>query len=220
MRVFTLFLRAILLYGALIVTMRLLGKRQLGEFEPYELALTILLADIVSEPIGSVSTPLLYGLLPAMAVICVHGVLTVLCMRSDKLREIISGKPTVVVEGGRIDERELNRLCLSISDLLEALRNAGCGDVTDVGTAIVEANGRVSAFAGADARLPETLIADGRVQKANLKRAGFDEKWLQNQLNGRKIAVNSVLLANLTAEGELRMQLRDGTLMKFQAVTR
>ena len=215
-----MFLRAVLLYGALILTMRLLGKRQLGEFEPYELALTILLADIVSEPIGSVSTPLLYGLLPAMAVICVHGVLTALCMKSDRLRGIISGKPTVVVEGGRINGRELNRLCLSISDLLEALRSAGCGDVTDVGTAIVEANGRVSAFAGADARLPETLIADGRVQKTNLKRAGCDEKWLQNLLNGRKIAVNSVLLANLTAEGEMRMQLRDGTLMKFRAVTR
>ena len=72
---FTLFLRAIFLYGVLIATMRLLGKRQLGELQPYELALTILLADIISEPIASVSTPLLYGLLPIAAVVVVNGVL-------------------------------------------------------------------------------------------------------------------------------------------------
>ena len=217
MELFTLFLRAVLLYAALILTIRVLGKRQLGEFEPYELALTILLADIVSEPIGSVSTPLLYGLLPAMAVICVHGALTLMCMKSDRLRQIISGKPSVVVTGGRIDERELNRLCLNVSDLLEALRGAGCGDVREVGMAIVEANGRVSAFSGVDARLPMLLIADGRVQKTNLRSAGRDEKWLSGVLTNRGVALQSVYLANLNARGDMQLQLRDGTLLSFPA---
>lgn len=212
---FTLFLRAVLLYGVLILTMRLLGKRQLGEFEPFELALTILLADIISVPIGSVSTPLLYGLIPTAALFCVHSALTFMCMKSDWLRQIISGKPAVVVKGGRIDAKELDRLCLSLSDLIEALRSAGCGDVTDVGTAIIEANGRVSAFAGADVRLPEVIVTEGHVQHANLRAAGHDEAWLRGQLNGRKIALGSVYLANLSDTGELRLQLRDGTTLAF-----
>ena len=176
---FTLFFRAIFLYVVLILTMRLLGKRQLGEFQPFEFALTILLADIISGPIGSVSTPLLYGVLPVMAVIVVHGVLTIACMKSDKLRAVISGKPTLVISRGVIDRKELNRLCLSLSDLLEGLRGAGFLDPTEVGTAVVEANGTISAFADARKRPPNTaelqlspgyeglpmiLIMDGRLQ--------------------------------------------------------
>ena len=153
---FTMFFRAMFLYGVMILTMRLLGKRQLGEFQPFEFALTILLADIISGPIGSVSTPLLYGVLPVMAVIVVHGVLTIACMKSDKLRAVISGKPTLVISRGVIDRKELNRLCLSLSDLLEGLRGAGFLDPTEVGTAVVEANGTISAFADAQKRPPNT----------------------------------------------------------------
>ena len=135
---FTLFLRAMLLYIAMIVTMRALGKRQLGEFQPYEFALTILLADIISGPIGSVSTPLLYGLLPVAAVMVVHGVLSIACLKSDRIRAVVSGKPTLVVNRGVIDQGALNKLCLSLSDLLEGLRGAGYLDPTRVGTAVVE----------------------------------------------------------------------------------
>ena len=200
----------------LILTMRMLGKRQLGEFEPYELALTILLADIISVPIGSVSTPLFYGLIPTAALFCVHSALTFMCMKSDCLRRIISGKPVVVVKGGKVDMKALNRLCLSLSDLIEALRSAGCGDVTDVGAAIIEANGRVSAFAGADVCLPETIVTEGHVQPANLRATGHDEAWLRAQLTGRRIALDSVDLANLSDAGEMRLQLRDGTMLAFR----
>ena len=122
---FTLFFRAMLLYAVMILSMRALGKHQLGEFQPYELAFTILLADIISGPIGGVNTPLLYGLLPVAAVIVLHGILTLICMKSDRMRAIISGKPAVVVSRGVINRKELNRLCLSLSDLLEGLRSAG-----------------------------------------------------------------------------------------------
>ena len=197
---FTLFFRAIFLYVVLILTMRLLGKRQLGEFQPFEFALTILLADIISGPIGSVSTPLLYGVLPVMAVIVVHGVLTIACMKSDKLRAVISGKPTLVISRGVIDRRELNRLCLSLSDLLEGLRGAGFLDPTEVGTAVVEANGTISAFADAQKRPPNTaelqlnpgyeglpmiLIMDGRLQEKNLRTTGKSEAWLTGLLSGQ-----------------------------------
>ena len=230
---FTMFFRAMFLYGVMILTMRLLGKRQLGEFQPFEFALTILLADIISGPIGSVSTPLLYGVLPVMAVIVVHGVLTLACMKSDKLRAVISGKPTLVISRGVIDRKELNRLCLSLSDLLEGLRGAGFLDPTEVGTAVVEANGTISAFADAQKRPPNTaemrlnpgyeglpmiLIMDGRLQEKNLRTTGKSEAWLNGLLSGRALSAGNVYLAALDTQGRLTLQMRDDTLIAFQAM--
>lgn len=230
---FTLFLRAVFLYGLLILTMRLLGKRQLGEFQPFEFALTILLADIISGPIGSVSTPLLYGILPVMAVIVVHGILTLVCLKSDKVRAVVSGKPTMVISRGVIDQRQLNRLCLSLSDLLEGLRSAGFLDPTEVGTAVVEANGTISAFANAGDRPPTTsemqiapeyeglpmiLIMDGRLQEKNLQTTGKSAAWLEGLLSGRALSMEAVYLASLDTQGCLTLQMRDGALIRFQAM--
>ena len=102
---FTLFLRALILYVVMIVTMRGLGKRQLGQFQPYEFAMTILLADLISTPMGSVSTPLLYGILPFMALFTVHSLITLLSLKSDKVRAIVSGKPSVIISRGRHQRR-------------------------------------------------------------------------------------------------------------------
>lgn len=229
---FTLFFRAMLLYAAMILTMRVLGKHQLGEFQPYELAFTILLADIISGPIGGVQTPLLYGLLPVAAMVVVHGILTVACMKSDRIRAIVSGKPTVVISRGVIDRNELNRLCISLSDLLEGLRSAGYLDPAQVGTAVIEANGAITAFPAPEHRpvetgdlrvdaeyegLPLALIMDGRVQENNLRAAGRDRKWLEALLKARGTACGNVYLASLDTAGTLHVQLRDQTVMRFPA---
>lgn len=231
---FTLFFRAMFLYIVLIVTMRALGKRQLGEFQPYEFALTILLADIISGPIGSVSTPLLYGLLPVAAVIVIHGVLSIACVKSDRIRAVISGKPTLVINRGVIDQKALNRLCLSLSDLLEGLRSAGYLDPSEVGTAVVEANGTISAFQSSDARPPTTqemnlnpgyegipmiLIMDGRIQPNNLRQTERDGAWLRKLLDSRGLAPEAVYLASLDTQGRMMLQLKDGGMLRFQALT-
>lgn len=230
---FTLFLRSMLLYGVLIATMRILGKRQLSELQPYELALTILLAEIVAGPIDSVSTPLFYGLLPVMAVIVVHGVITIACLKSDKIRAFVSGKPTQVIRRGVIDRRELDRLCMSLSDLLEGLRTAGFLDPAEVGTAVVEANGNISAFAGSAFRpptaaemnlnpgyegLPMILVMDGRIQPHNLRAVGKDEAWLEGLLSARGTCVKGVYLAGLDTRGGMNLQLKDGTIIRFAAL--
>lgn len=230
---FTLFLRAMFLYAVMIITMRVLGKRQLGEFQPYEFALTILLADIISGPIGSVSTPLLYGLLPVAAVIVLHGILSIACLKSDKIRAVVSGKPTLVINRGVIDRGALDRLCLSLSDLLEGLRGAGFLDPTEVGTAVVEANGTISAFQTALCRppkaeelnlnpgyegIPMLLIMDGRIQEHNLYQTSRDAAWLRELLDARGLAVEAVYLANLDTQGRMTLQLMDGALMRFQAL--
>lgn len=226
----TLFLRALVLYVVMIVVMRGLGKRQLGQFQPYEFAMAILLADLISAPMESVSTPLLYGLLPVMALFVVHSLIALLTLRFDKLRAFVSGKPSVVISRGVIDQRELKRLCLSLSDLLEGLRGAGILDPSDVGTAVVEANGKLSAFPDAGKRaptaremgvdtsyegLPLPLIMDGRIQKNNLKTAGQEEAWLHALLARRGLRAREVYLACLNTRGILVLQTRAGERMSL-----
>ena len=230
---YTLFLRGALLYVVMIVTMRALGKRQLGEFEPYELAMTILLADLISSPMESVSRPLLHGLLPVAAMFTVHGAITLASLKWDRFRALVSGKPALVINRGVIDQRELDRLCLSLSDLLEGLRGAGYLDPAEVGTAIVEANGTITAFPTSLGRppkageldlrpgyegLPLSLIADGRVQPNNLKKTGQSAAWLEELLAGRGLQTEKVFLASLDTQGRMTVQLAGGGLLRFQAM--
>ena len=230
---FTLFFRGALLYLVMIVTMRALGKRQLGELEPYELAMTILLADLISSPMGSVSTPLLHGLLPVAAMFVVHGFITLASMRWDRFRALVSGKPALVINRGVIDRRELDRLCLSLSDLLEGLRGAGFMDPAEVGTAIVEANGAITAFPAGGERppkaselgvtpgyegLPLALITGGRIQPVNLRMTGRDRSWLEGLLRPRGLAPAQVFLASLDTHGRMTLQLMGGELLRFQAM--
>lgn len=225
---FSLFFRGMILYIVMILIMRALGKRQLGEFQPYEFAMTILLADVISAPMESVSTPLLHGLLPVGAMFVVHGAITLLSLRSDKARAILSGKPSVVISRGVIDQNQLDKLCLSLADLLEGLRGAGFLDPAEVGTAIVEANGKISAFANPPNRqpklqemgiqgdyegLPMILVMDGRIQKHNLARTGRNEKWLTERVN-----VKETYLASLDTQGRMLVQSRSGSVKTIQAI--
>lgn len=230
---FALFFRGMALYIVMILMMRGLGKRQLGQFQPYEFAMTILLADVISAPMESVSTPLLHGLLPVAAMFIVHGVITIGSLKSDRIRAFVSGKPALVISKGVINQRELNRLCLSLSDLLEGLRGAGFLDPAGVGTAVIEANGSISAFAPGDGRpptaaevgidpgyegLPMILIMDGRVQCNNLSQAGRDESWLAHVLAQRGLCIQGVYLASLDTHGRMMLQLRDGGVQTFAAI--
>ena len=230
---FTLFLRSILVYGFLILTMRILGKRQMGQLQPYEFALTLMLAEIIADPVTSISTPLLHGLIPVAAVIAAQGVISMLCMKSDRFRALISGRPTVVIRRGIIDRRALEELCLSLSELLEGLRGAGFADIADVGSAIVEANGSISAFPSGLARpvttaemnlspgyegVPLILIMDGRIQKRNLMQSGRDEAWLRALLKQRGLGEEAVYLASLDTRGGMLIQLKDGSVQQLNAL--
>ena len=229
----TIIVRAVLLYLTVILTMRGMGKRQMGQLQPYELVMTILIADLVASPMGDVSTPLLHGLLPVAALYIVHVLIGLVCMKSDRVRALISGKPSVVVSKGVICREELQRQCLSLSDLLEALRSAGILDPAEVGTAIMEANGTITAFpsetkrppntqemnvAAAYEGLPMVLIMDGRIQKSNLHSACLDEAWLCRMLSERGFDRRQVFLCSLDTSGRMSLQKRSGELVQFQAI--
>ena len=229
----TIFIRAILLYLVMIAIMRGLGRRELGQFQPYEFVMMILLAEIIASPMESVSTPLLPGLIPAAALFSVHCAITIISYKSDKFRAIISGKPVVVMSKGIINEKELKRLCIGLNDLMEGLRSCGMLDPAEVGTAVVEPNGRISAFPRSSCRppvnsemnidagyegLPMILVMDGRVQQHNLSQCLHDEKWLADQLGGFGLGLENVFFASIDTKGILTVQDKNGGIKQRQAI--
>jgi uncharacterized membrane protein YcaP (DUF421 family) len=230
----TIFLRAIILYLIMVIAMRATGKHQLGQFQPYEFALAIMIADLLATPMADVSTPLLHGVLPIMALYIVNGVLTIACMRNEKVRAFISGKPSVIISRGVVNAKELDKLCLSLSDLQEGLREAGILNPSSVGTAIVETDGNITAFPHAGKRpvttedmdispgyegLPLYVIENGRVQKDSLNMSGKDEKWLGELIGHYGLALQDVLFASLDTKGGMHVQDFRGSILHMQALT-
>ncbi len=229
----TLFIRAIILYIALVAFTRGMGKRQLGQFQPYEFVMTMLIADLVAVPMSDVSTPLLHGILPVAAMFVAHSLITLLSLRSDRMRSFVSGKPSVIISRGVWQQDEMRRLCLSLSDVLEGLHAAGILDPTEAETAVVEANGSISAFPRSALRpaspqdlrietayqgLPVILVMDGRVQRGSLRAAGLDEAWLMQALLSRGLTAKDVFICSLDTQGLMTIQDRRSAVIQFQAL--
>ena len=193
----TIFVRSVLLFVAAVAAMRVMGKRQVGQLQPYELVVVIMIAELAATPMGSVGIPLLYGLVPMIALIVCHGIMTALCMRSGKFRLLICGQPTVLIRNGAICEKEMRKTAMTLNDLMEALRTGGALDPAQVGTAVLETAGHVTVFPKAQARpvtpedmhldpapegLPLPLIMDGHVQQENLQKGGWTASWLERQV--------------------------------------
>lgn len=231
----TIFLRAILLYAITLITLRAMGKHQLGQFQPYEFALAIMIADLMATPMADISTPLLHGVLPVAALFIVHCLITLLCLRSDRARAVISGKPSLVVSNGVVDKKELTRLCMSLSDLLEGMRESGILDPKELGTAIIEADGKISAFPLSPFRpaspsdlqiqtgyegMPLQLILDGHVQQNNLMKAGQDIAWLTETLKLYNLTAKDVLMMSLSTDGTAYVQDARGAILQFEALSK
>lgn len=229
----TILIRAVLLYLLLVLTMRAMGKRQLGQFQPYEFVMAMLIANLIATPMSDVSTPLLHGVLPVAALYAAHAVITLTCMRSDKIRAVLSGKPSLVISKGVIQQDELKRLCLTLSDLMEGLRMAGYLDPGEVCTAVMEANGTITAFPHSDKRavytsesgvdpgyegMPMVLIMDGRLQPHNLKSAQLEEKWLLDALAAREKKIEDIFLCVVDTQGRMTIQDRSGNVAQFEAM--
>lgn len=230
---FTIFIRSIILYAFMLLILRGMGKRQQRQFQPYEFAVALIMADLIAVPMSDISTPLLHGMMPVAALFILHSVITMLGMVSDKVRAFFCGKPSIVVKNGIIDRAELNRLCISLSDLLEGVRESGILDPATVATAIVESDGSISAFEDEQHRpvavkdmqlqperegLPLTLIMDGSVQKNNLQMVQRDEIWLESVLKKYGLMPKAVLLASLNTLGVLHVQDMENSVLLLNAL--
>ena len=191
------YIRTILLYLILIAVIRLMGKRQIGQMEPSEFVVTMLVANLAAIPIQDGEVPLLTGAVPLLTVLGLELVLAAASLRSITLRKLLCGKPVILIENGRILQQNLRKTRITLDELTGHLREKDVLDLQAVQYAILETNGNLSVFpypkerpataaeAGIQARkqyLPITVISDGKILKDNLKKAGKDPAWVQRVL--------------------------------------
>src|SRR5574344_1295633 len=138
------FLRAIILYFFLLVAMRLMGKRQLSEFQPFEFAITLVAADLACIPMADSTIPIIYGIIPIFTLVILHNVLTFLSVKSQRFRKLINGKPVILIDGGIIDTTLLKKCGMTAGDLLESLRTQGYFKIGEIAYVVLETNGKVS----------------------------------------------------------------------------
>ncbi len=207
-------IRTVIVYIVVIIVYRFMGKRQIGELQPGELVLAIMLSDLATAPISSVNTPLVIGIFPVITLMAIEIMLSYLSQKSVKLRKLISGSPSIIIENGKINIKELTDLRFSIDDLFEQLRSNGYMSVSDVAYAILETNGQLSIVPSADnkpvtvkdfnftseATLPRNLIKDGKIDENNLKAIGKDIKWLNKLVKNHNCTTTEVFL--LTSDGK------------------
>ncbi len=220
-----LVVRTLILYGIVIAAMRVMGKRQLGELQPSELVVAIMISDLASVPMQAIDLPLLSGIIPVLTLLVAEITMSFLSLKSKKMRKFLSGEPSIVIYDGHINEGELARLRFNINDLLEELRINNCHDVSDVEVAVVETSGKLSIIPKDSARsvtvedinlknvrhdgLPCTIVSDGTLNEHELKRAKKDYKWFEKEIKKRGInSISEIFIASLDAEDELFIQLK------------
>ena len=189
--------RTVILYILIITGVRLMGKRQVGELEPSELVVSLLLADLAAVPMQDFGIPLLTGIIPIFTLLSMTMILSVLTMKNTRFRVLMCGKPSVVVHNGVLVQREMQRNRYTVDELFEELRMKGYTDLTRIKYAILETNGQLSVLPYAacqppdatqlsvrtqESGLPVILISDGRLMEQNLLSTGHDRHWLNKQL--------------------------------------
>ncbi len=192
-----LFVRAVILYGLVFFVIRMSGKRQISDLQPFDLIMTLLIADLASEPAADMSIPLLYGVVPIVALFLVQRLVAYISMKSSKIHTFICGTPLILIKNGLIEQKAMDGARYTLNDLMEQLRSKDIFDISDVSYAILETNGSLSVLLKGDKQQPGykdmnlpaaqdippfVLIMEGKLHPEALRQAGFDENWLKKQL--------------------------------------
>lgn len=219
------YVRTILLYLVLIFVIRMMGKRQVGEMEPAEFVVTMLVANLASIPMQDGAIPLFSGLVPILTVLGMELVISWLTVKSVAMRKLFCGKPVILVENGRICEDNLRSTRITMDELTGHLRQKDVLMISDVQYAILETNGELSVFpfpekmpaSAADAgihvkaqKLPVTVISDGILLEENLKALGKDRTWLKAMLKKQKADITGTLLFMADGDGNVYFQSKEG----------
>ncbi len=192
------FVRSIVLYVFVLIVMRLMGKREIGQLQPFELAISIMIADLASIPMTDVGIPITNGIVPIIGLLVMHLLISLINLKSNRAREIICGKPRILIYRGKIDEQALKKERFTINELEERLRGDNVMHLGDVEYAILETSGQVSVILKPDKRpttpadfgmmpeyegIPYDLVVDGVIMEDNLQKIGKDYDWLKKQVN-------------------------------------
>lgn len=217
--------RTVVVYLFLIAVIRFLGKRQLGQMEPSEVVVTMLVADLASFPMEDPDIPLTAGIVPILAVLSMEILLSLLSVRSLKVRKLLCGKPVILMENGDFLQENMRKNRITIDELLSQLRQKDIMDPTTVRYAILETGGNLSVFpypeyepaAARDANVsvepltaPITVVSDGRVLSDNLKKAGKNQKWLEKALQKQGATLKQTFLLTVDEENKILFYKKQG----------
>ena len=210
---FVSFVRTLILYVIIVVTIRLMGKRQVGELDPTELVAAILISDLAAVPMQDIGIPLLSGVIPILTLLALELISAELSLRSIRFRSLLCGNPVFLIKDGKIDQKAMAATKLSLDELSQCLRENGISDIETVKFAILETSGRLSTFlypeyapltaaqekAHTDLEIPLPVISDGTVLSKNLSILGWDRRWLLGELSG--LSPDNVYLMTATRRG-------------------
>ncbi len=215
----TAVIRTVILYLLIIVGIRLMGKRQIGQLEPSELVLSLLIADLAAVPMQDFGIPLIMGMIPILTLLCLSTILSVLTVKSIRFRALLCSCPSIVIQDGKILSREMVKNRFTVDELMEELRMAGVTDLASVKYAVLETTGRISVVPKAkerpvtvrdmkltakDAGMPVIVVSDGRVLSKNLKLRELSMKWLHAELLKRGVSdIRQVFLMTVDEAGSV-----------------
>lgn len=219
---FIVFLRVLIIYITVLVFLRLMGKRQIGEMQPYEVVITLIIADLATLPMSDTNIPLLNGILPLAILVLIHYIITFLTRKNVKIRKFMSGSPVIVISPNGIEYEALKQLNMNIDDLMESIRQCNYYSFDQVLYAIIETNGKMSVIpvsnsAPATAQdvkvknppavLPHVVVSDGKVIKDELKQVKLDQKKLTKILSFLKVEnPKDLIILSVDEDGKVYYQ--------------
>ncbi|MBQ3219386.1 MAG: DUF421 domain-containing protein [Clostridia bacterium] len=207
------FFRTLIILITLIVLMRLMGKRQIGEMQPFEFIVTLIIADLACIPMADVSIPLLYGIVAIICVFLLHQILALLEQRGNLLKRIISGKPSLVINKDGVDMLELKRNNMDVGDLIESMRSAGYFSLDDVNYAIFESNGKLSTMAKENrtqnpSSVPLLIVSDGKADKKNLELIKITNNDIDVFLSSNNTNLKNTEVMTVDGDGRVYLKVK------------
>ncbi len=202
-------IRTVILYLALLFTLRLMGKSELSKMSPFQLTVIFMIAELAAIPLDSIDASLINGLIAIFMLTFMQVLISFLCMKSERFKLFISGRPTMIIEKGKLNIAEIRSQRITLTDLMEQLRIKNCSDISQVQYAIVETNGELSIVKKED-YLSSIIISDGNLYEENLRFSGLDYNSFQNKLKKAGItAMDSVFLALCDKDKVLHIYIED-----------
>ena len=218
------FFRSIVLYIIVLIVMRLMGKREIGQLQPFELAISIMIADLATIPMTETGIPIFNGIIPILGLLLMHLIISMINLKSLRGREIICGKPSILIYRGKIDEKILKKERFTINELQEKLRSNNIVNLGDVEYAILETSGEVTVIQKPEKRgtipedfniqpdyegIPYDLVIDGKVMNKNLKLLGKNYNWLKKQVEKFGIKPEEALVVTIDGKGQIFCQKKE-----------
>ena len=217
------FIRVTIIYILVLLVMRMMGKREISQMQPFELVIAIMIADLATVPMSDTGIPITSGIVPILALLLFQLIISIINLKSITFRKIVCVKPRILIYRGKIDELALKKEKVTINELQERLREKGIFTIGDVEYAIIETSGDLSVIQKPEKRntipedfniipdyegIPYDLIIDGKIMHDNLKQIGRDEKWLKKEVEKFKIKPEEALVVTFDGKGQIFCQAK------------